>query len=111
MKLPTNTATRSLGLVGARRKLQRLLAEMAHLRGGIDVIIHRDLKTDSYWAAVAQLPGCFAVGRSRQELDESLKEAISLYLEGENEAEILTSDHVEAVEHYRFSQDGGLVRA
>jgi predicted RNase H-like HicB family nuclease len=77
----------------------------------LEVIVHHDSETGGYWAEVVQLPGCFAAGHSREELEESLKEAISLYVEGENEAEILTSDHVEAVEHYRFSQDGGLVPA
>ena len=77
----------------------------------LEVIVHHDSETGGYWAEVVQLPGCFAAGHSREELEESMKEAIILYFEGENEAEILTSDHVEAVEHYRFSQDGGLVPA
>lgn len=51
------------------------------------------------------------LARSREELEESLREAISLYLEGETEAEVLTSDHVESVEHYGFSEAEGLVPA
>lgn len=34
----------------------------------------------SLWATVEQLPGCFASGFSEEELEESLIEAISLYL-------------------------------
>ena len=77
----------------------------------LEVIVHHDSETKGFWAEVVQLPGCFAAGHSREDLEESLKEAISLYLEGENRAEVLTSDHVEAVEHYRYSEDGGLVPA
>ena len=77
----------------------------------LEVIVHHDSETGGYWAEVVQLPGCFAAGHSREELEESLKEAISLYVEGQSEAGILTSDHVEAVEHYRFSPDEGLVPA
>jgi predicted RNase H-like HicB family nuclease len=75
----------------------------------IDVVIHRDPGTGSYWAESPQLPGCFAAGHAREELEESLKEAITLYVEGEDQAEILTSDHIEAVEHSRYSQAEGLL--
>ncbi len=33
-----------------------------------------------YWAGVVELPGCFASGRSLEELRDALGEAISLYL-------------------------------
>lgn len=33
-----------------------------------------------YWARVVELPGCFASGRSLDELREALGEAIGLYL-------------------------------
>jgi predicted RNase H-like HicB family nuclease len=39
----------------------------------------------SYWAEVVELPGCFASGRSLDELTEALEESIRLYLsEGGN---------------------------
>ena len=34
----------------------------------------------SYWAEVDELPGCFASGRSLDELREAVTEAIALYL-------------------------------
>ena len=34
----------------------------------------------SYWAEVNELPGCFASGRSLDELKEAAVEAIGLYL-------------------------------
>ncbi len=77
----------------------------------VEVIVHHDAETKSFWAEVVQLPGCFAAGHSREELKESLKEAISLYLQDEDPAEILSTDHVEAVERYRFSETEGLVPA
>jgi len=41
--------------------------------------IQRD--TDgSWWAEVVELPGCFASGRTREELAEALEEAISFCL-------------------------------
>jgi predicted RNase H-like HicB family nuclease len=77
----------------------------------LEVIVHHDSETDGYWAEVVQLPGCFAAGHTREELEESLKDAIALYLENEDPAELLTSDHVEGVKRYRFSQAEGLVPA
>ena len=40
----------------------------------------------SYWAEVAELPGCFASGDSPPELVEALQEAVALYLSPEPEA-------------------------
>lgn len=77
----------------------------------LDVVVHQDGETNSYWAEVAQLPGCFAAGKTRAELLESLEEAIALYLEGEDEAKILSSDHIEGVERFRFSADRKLIPA
>lgn len=42
------------------------------------VMVHEE--DGSYWAEVAELPGCFASGDSREELFEALAEAIGLYL-------------------------------
>lgn len=40
--------------------------------------IHEE--SGSLWAEVVELPGCFATGETRDELQEALEEAISLYL-------------------------------
>ena len=36
----------------------------------------------TYWAEVAELPGCFASGHTVDELTEALQESIRLYLSG-----------------------------
>lgn len=48
--------------------------------------LHAQIRQEdgSYWAQVAELPGCFASGRSLDELAEALNEAISLCLEEES---------------------------
>jgi len=38
----------------------------------------------SYWADVRELPGCFASGHTLDELRESLREAVFLYLRDES---------------------------
>lgn len=40
----------------------------------------------SYWAEVPALPGCFAAGATLDELFDSLREGIELYLEEGEEA-------------------------
>ncbi len=42
------------------------------------VLVHEE--DGSYWAEVAELPGCFASGRDLDELREAVVEAITLYL-------------------------------
>lgn len=42
------------------------------------VIVHEE--DGSYWAEVAELPGCFASGADLDELRAAVVEAISLYL-------------------------------
>jgi predicted RNase H-like HicB family nuclease len=42
------------------------------------VSIHHE--DGSYWAEVDDLPGCFAAGDTIEELNESLTEAVALYL-------------------------------
>jgi predicted RNase H-like HicB family nuclease len=45
------------------------------------VLIHHEPDQEySYWAEVEELPGCFASGRTMDELSEALSEAVSLYL-------------------------------
>ena len=45
------------------------------------VLVHEE--DDSYWAEVAELPGCFASGRNLDELREAITEAITLYVAGQ----------------------------
>jgi predicted RNase H-like HicB family nuclease len=42
------------------------------------VFIHHD--GAEYWSEIAELPGCFASGRTLSELHEALGEAVGLYL-------------------------------
>lgn len=42
------------------------------------------LEDGSYWADVAELPGCFAAGGTLDELFVSLREGVALYLDGES---------------------------
>jgi predicted RNase H-like HicB family nuclease len=44
----------------------------------LEVIIHHE--GAEYWSEVAELPGCFASGRTLSELHEALAEAIGLYV-------------------------------
>jgi predicted RNase H-like HicB family nuclease len=45
------------------------------------VEVHREDGT--FWAEVLELPGCFASGDTKEELEEALAEAVSLYLTNE----------------------------
>jgi predicted RNase H-like HicB family nuclease len=51
----------------------------------------------SYWAAVRELPGCFASGFSLDELRESLEEAICVYEDDDPSSGKIT--HFEKQEH------------
>lgn len=42
------------------------------------VVVHHE--DDSYWAEVAELPGCFISGDTMDELWEALPEAVGIYL-------------------------------
>jgi predicted RNase H-like HicB family nuclease len=75
----------------------------------LDVIVHHDSDAGGSWAEVVQLPGCFAAGHSLAELEESLQEAILLYLKDGNEAALFSSDRVEGVRRYRLSKDRQLI--
>jgi predicted RNase H-like HicB family nuclease len=44
----------------------------------LKVFIHDE--GSEYWSEIAELPGCFASGRTLTELHEALGEAIGLYL-------------------------------
>lgn len=75
----------------------------------LDVVVHRDAEASGLWAHVVQLPGCFAAGHTREELEESLEAAVALYLQDEDPNKLLTSDRVESLERYWFSEAEGLV--
>jgi predicted RNase H-like HicB family nuclease len=44
--------------------------------------IQMHIEGDAYWAEVHELPGCFAAGSTLDELFASLREGVSLYLQG-----------------------------
>jgi predicted RNase H-like HicB family nuclease len=44
----------------------------------LKVFIHHD--GAEYWSEIAELPGCFASGRTLTELRDALGEAVGLYL-------------------------------
>jgi len=66
----------------------------------IQVLIHKS-ESGGYWATVAQLPGVFAAGDTREELMECLAEAIGLYID-----ETGVPKGMEPVEIERFSLQG-----
>jgi predicted RNase H-like HicB family nuclease len=43
------------------------------------------IEDDRYWADVPELPGCFASGDNLDELFESLREGVALYLADDDE--------------------------
>jgi predicted RNase H-like HicB family nuclease len=46
------------------------------------------LEEGSYWAEVPSLPGCFASGHDLDELFESLREGVELYLRDEEKVDV-----------------------
>lgn len=70
----------------------------------LQVVIHHDEETGQFWATVPQLPGCFAAGRDREELLESLNEALDLYLDALDPDCPPVEEKVE-VENYRLGAD------
>lgn len=44
----------------------------------LTVTVHHE--RDGVWSEVAELPGCFASGRTLEELHEALGEAVGLYV-------------------------------
>lgn len=47
---------------------------------GMEIIANIRLEDGSYWAEVPALPGCFAAGNTLDELFDSLREGVELYL-------------------------------
>jgi predicted RNase H-like HicB family nuclease len=76
----------------------------------LEAIVRHDSDTGAYWTEVVQLPGCFAAGHSPEELEESLQEAVFLYLKDGSDASPVSSDHVESIRRYRLSEDRRLIR-
>jgi predicted RNase H-like HicB family nuclease len=55
----------------------------------LTVTAHVRHEGDWYWAEVEELPGCFASGKTLDELTEALSEAVVLYLQDDGrQAEI-----------------------
>lgn len=74
--------------------LYRKAERMNEVPSELTVAVH--MEGGSYWAEVVELPGCFAAGDTFGELQESLQEAIELYLDGTPmESEVF---HVEPME-------------
>lgn len=48
----------------------------------LTVVVHQE--PDGFWSEVDELPGCFASGRTLDELAEALGEAVGLYLGDES---------------------------
>lgn len=60
----------------------------------IKAIIH-EADEGGFWAEVPALPGCRTQGETMEELEESLREAIALWLEaGEPEEAEAGKDHI-----------------
>ena len=53
----------------------------------MEITANIHLEDGAYWADVPALPGCFASGHDLDELVESLRDGIELYLRGEHETE------------------------
>jgi len=52
----------------------------------MELTAHIRAEDGTYWADVPELPGCFASGDTLDELFESLREGVGLYLADEGEA-------------------------
>ncbi len=44
----------------------------------VTIAVHRG--REGFWSEVSELPGCFATGRTLEELTEAVGEAVGLYL-------------------------------
>jgi predicted RNase H-like HicB family nuclease len=51
----------------------------------MELTVNVHMEDESYWADVPELPGCFASGDTLDELFNSVREGIQLYLADENE--------------------------
>ena len=64
----------------------------------MDLTVEVREERPGYWARVVELPGCFASGRSLEELREGLEEAIGLYLRDQPTGALLLADSLEVGE-------------
>jgi predicted RNase H-like HicB family nuclease len=53
----------------------------------VELTVNIHLEDGSYWADVPELPGCFASGDTLDELFNSVREGIQLYLAEESDRE------------------------
>ena len=51
----------------------------------MELTVNVHMEDESYWADVTELPGCFASGDTLDELFNSVREGIQLYLADESE--------------------------
>lgn len=73
----------------------------------LQVVIHHDEEAGQLWATIPQLPGVFAAGSDIDELEESLIEAVELYLDALDPACPPVNERVE-VRNFRMGNDRGL---
>jgi predicted RNase H-like HicB family nuclease len=62
----------------------------------LTVRVHHD--SDGLWATVDELPGCYAAGKTIEEVQESLLEAVQLYLDLDSVGEAQWGEREESVE-------------
>ncbi|HEY5941392.1 MAG TPA: type II toxin-antitoxin system HicB family antitoxin [Solirubrobacterales bacterium] len=51
----------------------------------MELVARIHIEEGSYWADVPEMPGCFASGDTLDELFDSLREGVTLYLANEGE--------------------------
>ena len=59
---------------------RRPIAEHLSLGASLECNARVHFEEGWYWAEIAELPGCFASGRTTEELTEALAESVGLYL-------------------------------
>jgi predicted RNase H-like HicB family nuclease len=57
----------------------------------MELTVNVHLEAGSYWADAPELPGCFASGDTLDELFDSLREGIELYLDQEASGDLPSS--------------------
>jgi len=50
----------------------------------VELTVRIHFEEDAYWAEVQELPGCFASGKTLDELTEALDEALAMYLQDDD---------------------------
>lgn len=72
-------------------------------KGSIAYTVHVHKEGGSYWAEIVELPGAFAAGDTLDELWESVREAVSVYLSAPGSTVRVQFEHEsEAVVEQRF---------